>query len=58
LNEELNVVTYDRAVAARLEAIFNEDLGHAEPVTYERWKDRGLKARLVELVAIPLRDQF
>ncbi len=58
LNEELNVVTYDRAVAARLEAIFNEDVAHAEPVTYERWKDRGLKARLVELVVIPLRDQF
>jgi cardiolipin synthase A/B len=58
LNEELNVVTYDRAVAARLEAIFNDDVAHAEPVTYERWKDRGLKARLVELVVIPLRDQF
>jgi cardiolipin synthase len=58
LNEELNVVTYDRAVAARLEAAFADDLAHAEGVTYERWKDRGLKARLVELVVIPLRDQF
>jgi cardiolipin synthase len=58
LNEELNVVTYDRGVAARLEAIFSEDVAHAERVTYERWKDRGLKARLVELVVIPLRDQF
>lgn len=58
LNEELNVVTYDRAVAARLEAAFAADLAHAERVTPERWKDRGLKARLVELVVIPLRDQF
>ena len=58
LNEELNVVTYDRAVAARLEAAFADDLAHAERMTYERWKDRGLKARLVELVVIPLRDQF
>ena len=58
LNEELNVVTYDRAVAERLEAAFADDLAHAERVTYERWKDRGLKARLAELVVIPLRDQF
>ena len=51
-------MTYDRAVAARLEAALADDLAHAERVTYERWKDRGLKARLVELVVIPLRDQF
>jgi len=58
LNEELNVVTYDRVVAARLEAAFADDLTHAELVTYERWKDRGIKARLVEMFVIPLRDQF
>jgi cardiolipin synthase len=58
LNEELNVITYDRGVAGRLEAAFADDLAHAELVTYERWKDRGLKARLVEMFVIPLRHQF
>jgi cardiolipin synthase len=58
LNEELNVIAYDRGVAARLETAFAEDVARAERVTYERWKDRGLKARLVEMFVIPLRHQF
>jgi cardiolipin synthase A/B len=58
LNEELNVITYDRGVAQRLEEAFAADLAHSEPVTIERWKRRGLRARLVELFVIPLRDQF
>jgi cardiolipin synthase len=58
LNEELNVITYDRSVAGRLELAFADDVAHAERVTYERWKDRGLKARLVEMFVIPLRHQF
>jgi cardiolipin synthase A/B len=58
LNEELNVITYDRGVAQRLEEAFAADLAHSEPVTIERWKRRGVRARLVELFVIPLRDQF
>ncbi len=58
LNDELNVITYDRRVAARLEAAFKEDLSHSEEVTYERWKRRGLRARLFELLVSPFRDQL
>jgi cardiolipin synthase len=58
LNQELNVVTYDRGVAERLEAVFQEDLAHSGQVTYEQWQRRGLKARLFEWLVVPLRDQL
>jgi cardiolipin synthase len=33
-----------------------EDLAHAHRITYEAWKDRGLTERLIELLALPIRD--
>jgi cardiolipin synthase len=58
LNEELNVITYDRGVAARLEAAFRDDLAHSVPVTYEQWQRRGIRARLFEWLVLPLREQL
>ena len=57
-NEELNVVTYERAVAEQLEAAFRVDRMRSEPVTSERWQDRGVRARLFEVLISPLRDQL
>jgi cardiolipin synthase len=56
VNEELNVIIYDRRVARQMEEIFNADVARSRPVTYESWKDRGLRARLLETLALPLRD--
>ena len=56
LNDELNVIIYNRDVAQRLEQIFVEDLKHAKQVTFEAWSKRGLKERLIELIALPIRD--
>jgi cardiolipin synthase len=56
LNDELNVICYDAAVARRLEEVFEEDLAHSSKVTYEAWDDRGLYERLLELLALPIRD--
>ena len=58
LNDELNVVTYDRGIAEQLEAAFREDVAHAQLVTYEQWKDRGIKSRVMEWLTVPLRDQL
>jgi cardiolipin synthase len=58
LNDELNVVAYNRSVAARLEAVFAEDLAHATPVTYEAWKNRSIGERLLELLALPIQDSL
>jgi cardiolipin synthase len=58
LNDELNVVTYNRAVARRMEAIFYKDLEHSRQVEYKGWRRRGLVDRALELLTIPIRDQL
>jgi cardiolipin synthase len=55
LNDELNVIIYDREVAGRLERAFREDVALSRPITYENWKRRGVQFRLLELLAAPFR---
>jgi cardiolipin synthase len=55
-NDELNLIIYDRAIAQQLERAFHEDVQASRRVTYEAWKDRGLKAKLLEVLALPIRD--
>src|SRR4029453_2010821 len=54
LNEELNVVVYDRGVARRLEDVFEQDLANSRQVTYGDWRQRGLARRFLELLSVPL----
>ena len=56
VNDELNLFFYDRAVARQLEQIFMDDLQVSRRVTYEAWKRRGLGSRLLEVLALPIRD--
>jgi cardiolipin synthase len=58
LNEELNVVVYNADIARRLERVFVQDLAESRPVTYEAWRRRGLVARMLETLSIPLRSQL
>jgi cardiolipin synthase A/B len=58
LNQEINLTVYDRAVATRLEEIFREDLKYAKQISYEEWESRGLYERLVDLFALPVKDQL
>lgn len=58
LNDELNLVAYSPSAARRLEQIFAEDLKHSRKVEYGRWSRRGIMDRLLELFAVPLRDQL
>jgi cardiolipin synthase len=58
LNDELNLIVYSPRVARRLEQVFRDDLAHAVRVDYARWSRRGLMDRLLELLAVPLRDQL
>ncbi len=55
-NDELNLFFYDRGVAQQLERVFTEDVQVSRRVTYEGWKRRGLGARVLELLALPIRD--
>jgi cardiolipin synthase len=56
VNDELNLIVYDRGVSGRLERVFADDIRVSRRVTYEAWKDRGLRARLLEVLALPIRD--
>lgn len=56
VNDELNLFFYDREVARQLEQIFMDDLQVSRRVTYDAWKRRGLGARLLEVLALPIRD--
>jgi cardiolipin synthase len=58
LNDELNLVVYDRKLAAHLDKVFQDDLAHARRVDYESWKKRGFTTKLLELFVIPIRDQL
>ena len=48
-NAEANVVLYNRDFARSVEEMFEKDLLSTERFTKERWKNRGLPARLGEL---------
>ncbi|HEV8586813.1 MAG TPA: phospholipase D-like domain-containing protein [Methylomirabilota bacterium] len=56
VNEELNVIVYSRRVARQLEEVFYADVARSRRVTYEAWKDRGVRARMLEVLALPIRD--
>ncbi len=55
-NDELNVIVYNRDVAQRLERVFVDDLAQSRRVTLEDWKNRGITAKLLETLALPIRD--
>ena len=56
LNDELNLVVYDPAVARRLEKIFADDIALSKKVDYRTWRRRGLIDRTMELFSAPLRS--
>jgi cardiolipin synthase A/B len=56
MNEELNVIVYDREVGRQFEEIYATDRRQAREVTYEEWRHRGVTARIFELVVAPIRD--
>ena len=56
LNEELNLIVYNRQLAQRLERVFVDDVAHARPITLAQWKKRGLTAKILEVMALPIRD--
>jgi cardiolipin synthase len=58
LNDELNVVAYDRQFAARLEQVFRDDLQYAKRIDLEAWRDRGLGGRVLELLAVPFKSNL
>lgn len=58
LNDEASLNAYDPAFAARMTAVFETDLKPTVRYTYEMWKDRPLREKLVEKFILPLKSQL
>jgi cardiolipin synthase len=58
LNDELNLVAYDTEFATQLEKVFREDLVYSKRVSLAAWKNRGLRGRIFELLAIPFESNL
>jgi cardiolipin synthase len=48
VNDEANLNIYDAAFAERVTAVFDRDLRRARRITYDAWKDRPWREKLVE----------
>lgn len=51
LNDESNLNIYDKEFAQRQTRVFEEDLQHAQRITFEAWKARPLRERIHERAA-------
>ncbi len=58
LNEEINLIAYDRGIAGQLEKAFHEDLKYSKKLDYETWNSRPWKEKFLELFTIPLKEQL
>ncbi len=51
LNDEVNINIYDEPLAAKMEAMFHEDLAHSDEITLRKWFRRGFTDRVKENAA-------
>jgi cardiolipin synthase len=58
LNEEINLVVYDARIGEQLERIFYEDLKHSRKLTYDEWRSRPLREKILELFTIPIKEHL
>lgn len=58
INEELDVVVYDRDFGRRMEEMFTRDLGRSREYTLEQFRHRSFWERTVEWLAYPFRSQL
>jgi cardiolipin synthase len=57
LNDEVNLVTLDRALAAQLRAQFDADIARGMRVNYDTWKKRSLFERGIEMAGFLIERQ-
>jgi len=58
INEELDVVVYDRDFGRQMEETFMQDLRQSREYTLEQFRRRSLWERTVEWLAYPFRSQL
>jgi len=57
LNDEVNIVLIDPALALRLHADFERDVAVSRPVTYEEWRNRPLGEKALAMLGVFLERQ-
>ena len=58
MNDELNVMFYDRTIARRLEEIFAEDVANSHKLTREQLENRDWLHRALGVLLSPFRAWF
>jgi cardiolipin synthase len=58
LNDEASLNVYDHAFAARMTAVFENDLKPARRYTYQTWQKRPMKEKLFEKFILPIKSQL
>ncbi|HEY1137579.1 MAG TPA: phospholipase D-like domain-containing protein [Xanthomonadaceae bacterium] len=58
LNDEASMNIYDPAFALRMTEVFEGDLGPAKPYTWEMWRARPLREKILEAVVLPFKSQL
>lgn len=58
LNDEASLNVYDRAFAARMTEVFEQDLAQSRRYTYRMWEQRPLREKLSEKFVLPLKSQL
>ncbi len=58
INEELDLVVYDREFGQKMEETYENDLKQSREYTLQNFKDRSLWERTTEWLAIPFRSQL
>ncbi len=58
LNDEASLNIYNSDFARQMTSVFESDLLDAESYSYERWKERPLREKLMEKVLLPIKSQL
>jgi cardiolipin synthase len=58
LDEEIDLVVFDRELTGVLDAHFEDDLGRSEQIEPGRWQQRPLSQRAFERLMLPIRKLF
>jgi cardiolipin synthase len=58
LNDEASLNVYDRAFAQSMTAVFEQDLQQGKPYSYEQWRQRPMKEKLMEKFLLPIKSQL
>ena len=58
LNDEASLNVYDKPFAERMTVVFEQDMVPTERYTYQMWRQRPLREKLVEKFILPLKSQL